>query len=107
MKRRINSFHYFAPPSFLSKSKNAKGYNEIEKKFFGYFTLREVSRSGGFLCFVFSHIWTESYPHFPVYEQNRRFYASAHIRENKCTIRSTNGKMRNRERQDFGIVHAV
>ena len=61
--RHINSLHYFARFSFISKCENAKGCNEIEEKIIWllYLTLREVSWNAGFLWSVFSHIWTESY----------------------------------------------
>ena len=51
--------------SFLHiKCESAMGCNEIEKKILGliYLPLCEVSRNEGFLWFVFSCIWTESYP---------------------------------------------
>ena len=49
--RRINSLHYFARFSFISKCENAKWCNEIEEKIIWllYLTLREVSRNAGFI----------------------------------------------------------
>ena len=91
--RRINSFHYFARLSFLSKSENAKGYNEIEKKFFGYLTLRDVSRNVGFVCFRifsymnrivfgFSRIWNRIVDFMILSIHGKYWCDSVHVREN-------------------------
>ena len=91
--RRINSFHYFARLSFLSKSENAKGYNEIEKKFFGYLTLRDVSRNVGFVCFrifsymnrivfAFSRIWNRIVDSTILSIHGKYWCDSVHVREN-------------------------
>ena len=91
--RRINSFHYFARLSFLSKSENAKGYNEIEKKFFGYLTLRDVSRNVGFVCFRifsymnrivfgFSRIWNRIVDSTILSIHGKYWCDSVHVREN-------------------------
>ena len=78
---RINCFHYFARPSFISKSENPNGCNEIEQKIL-CLTLREVSRNANFLWLFFFRTRSESYPGFLVYEENRRFCDSVYIREN-------------------------
>ena len=79
---------------------------EVLIKFFT-FTLREISQNVGFLCSVFSRLWTKSYTYFPVYEQNHRIYDSIHKRENADTILSIYEKIRNRESPHFGILHAM
>ena len=79
---------------------------EVLIKFFT-FTLREISQNVGFLCSVFSRLWTKSYTYFPVYEQNHRIYDSVHKRENADTILSIYEKIQNRESPHFGIFHAM
>ena len=68
---RINCFHYFARPSFISKSENPNGCNEIEQKILWLFDVAwSVPKCKvSLICFfpyrvrivsAFSRIWRES-----------------------------------------------
>ena len=56
--------------------------------------LHEICQNTGFLWFVFSHMWADLYPYFPVFRQNLWFcpntgkygYDSVHIRQNSCSL---------------------
>ena len=71
--RAVKQFIYLRKNNFCALAKFT--FSHRSKLWLLMFTktLREIYQNAGFLWSVFSRIWTESYPYFPIFSQNRKF----------------------------------